>query len=313
MGFNISGIVINKKFNSDSLKEVLNWNLKNSTEIDFESASSNWNNKNICNVYYSDKGTLIFGDFEKGSYVQKRLSNENSMAFFFLESSMTFMFDYCENGITKRSIMVDNGKLIEEEGEKLQIEQNSNDISETIWKLIEVILGKSFFSIENDEKAIAYSFVSNDEEKDYDFKTHISKEVFAEKYSDSDLLKYFDIAIKYAQDNHLNIFLGSVTGHIDENDWALYNEIYNRHNNLLKLVSEISNRKTMNTEISKRMDLEYFAMIGTKSSSIDKENNDIIMDYIYKIKIPTKTKNETVVKNSNRNFVEKKNWWEFWK
>lgn len=67
MGFNISGLAINKNYEKDfdKLQEELGWNLKKESEISFESASSNWTEEGICNVYFTEKGTLMFIGLDK--------------------------------------------------------------------------------------------------------------------------------------------------------------------------------------------------------------------------------------------------------
>ncbi len=62
------------------------------------------------------------------------LKDLNTTTFAISESSMSFYFDYCENGIEIRSKMEVDGEIIDEEGEKLEIEKNEEDMSEIIFK-----------------------------------------------------------------------------------------------------------------------------------------------------------------------------------
>ncbi|PKB42494.1 hypothetical protein AX016_0661 [Cellulophaga sp. RHA19] len=159
MGFNISGLAINKNYENDfeKLQEELGWNLEKQSEIDFETASSNWTEDGICDVYFSEKGTLLFisMDMCAESWV---LKNNNTLTFALSETSMAFNINYCENGIERRSIMEVNDERMQDEGEKLSIEDKSEDTSEIIWNQIEVVIGKRFWDIEPDEKAIRYVF-----------------------------------------------------------------------------------------------------------------------------------------------------------
>jgi hypothetical protein len=160
MGFNISGLAINKNYENDfdSLQKELGWNLKKETEIDFETASSNWKEDGICDVYFSENGTLLFISMEMCTE-SFPLKNDNSLTFALSETSMAFYINYCENGIEKRSIIEVNDERMQDEGEKLEVENNAEDTSEIIWNQLEVVIGKRFWVIEPDEKATRYLFV----------------------------------------------------------------------------------------------------------------------------------------------------------
>ena len=62
MGFNVSGLVMDRNYedNFTELQNGLGWKLEKESEIDFETASENWKELDICDVYFSEKGTLIF-------------------------------------------------------------------------------------------------------------------------------------------------------------------------------------------------------------------------------------------------------------
>ena len=166
MGYNISGIAINKNYENEfeSLCNQLGWNLKKGTEIDFETASENWIDDNICNVYFTKNGTLIFIGIEKCEESFK-LENDNVLTFALSETSMVFKINYTEKGIEKRSIIEANDERMEDSGKELAVEKESEDTSEIIWNQIEVLLGKRFFDIELEEKVIQYSFNKNIELK----------------------------------------------------------------------------------------------------------------------------------------------------
>jgi hypothetical protein len=159
MGFNISGLAINKNYENDfeELQKELGFTLERDSEIDFETASSNWKEDGICDVYFSEKGTLMFISMDKCAESWP-LQNDNSLTFALSETSMAFNINYCENGVEKRSIIEFNGERMNEEGEKLEVEDKSEDASEIIWNQIEVVIGKSFWNIEPDEKAVRYVF-----------------------------------------------------------------------------------------------------------------------------------------------------------
>lgn len=157
MGFNISGLAINKNYERefDQLQKELGWNLEKQSEIDFETASSNWTDDGICNVYFTEKGTLMFIGMDMCTE-SFPLKNDNTLTFALSETSMAFNINYCENGVEKRSMMEVNDERMQDEGEKLEVEDESEDTSEIIWNQIEKVIGKSFWDIEPDEKAVRY-------------------------------------------------------------------------------------------------------------------------------------------------------------
>jgi hypothetical protein len=160
MGFNISGLAINKNYENDflQLQKELGWTLEKQADINVETASSNWKDDGICDVYFSEQGTLMFISMDKCAESWP-LKNANTMAFVLSEASMSFNLSYCENGVEKRSIMEVEGERMQESGEELEVEAQSEDTSEIIWNQLEVVLGKRFFDIELDEKAVRYVFV----------------------------------------------------------------------------------------------------------------------------------------------------------
>ena len=105
----------------------------------------------ICDVYFSENGTLLFISMEMCTE-SFPLKNDNSLTFALSETSMAFYINYCENGIEKRSIMEVNDERMQDEGEKLEVENNAEDTSEIIWNQLEVVIGKRFWVIEPDEK-----------------------------------------------------------------------------------------------------------------------------------------------------------------
>ena len=159
MGFNISGLVINQNYreNFEEIQNKLGWNLKKVEEIDFEIASTNWQVEDICDVYFTKKGTLLFLNMDlcTNSY---EIENVNTLTFALSETSMVFNLNYCENGIEVRSIMEVESEMIDNSGEKLEVEEKSNNTSEIIFNQIEVVLGKSFWDIEPNEKVFRYCF-----------------------------------------------------------------------------------------------------------------------------------------------------------
>ncbi|WP_165749543.1 hypothetical protein [Cellulophaga sp. Z1A5H] len=159
MGFNLSGIAINKNFEADFdyLQGKLGWNLEKHSEIDFETASSNWKDEEICDAYFSEQGTLLFISMDRCTE-SFSVENQNVLTFALSETSMAFNIIYTENCIEKRSIMQVEDHRMHDEGEKLAVESTSEDPSEIIWNQMGVVLGKPFWDIAPDAKATRYIF-----------------------------------------------------------------------------------------------------------------------------------------------------------
>lgn len=176
MGFNLSGLAINKNYSNefDSLQKELGWTLQKESEINFETASSNWKDDGICDVYFSENGTLLFLSMDMCTESWP-LKNSKSLTFALSETSMAFMILYCENGIEKRTIMEMDGNRVQDKGEKLEVENRSEDTSEIIWNQIEAVLGKRFWDIEPHEKAVRYRFVKTKINKESYTSTNVSK------------------------------------------------------------------------------------------------------------------------------------------
>lgn len=161
MGFNISGIAtnINFKDNLIELQKQLGLTLSFTEEINFEKASENWKEDEVCDIYFCETGTLLLINMDF-CIEPWSIENGNTLTFAISETSMAFNLSYCEGLKLRRSFMTMNNGIITDEGEKLQVEENTSDASEIIWKQLNAVLGKSFWNIEPSEKAHRYKLVS---------------------------------------------------------------------------------------------------------------------------------------------------------
>jgi hypothetical protein len=177
MGLNISGLVIDRNFEDrfTELQNELGWKLEKDCEVDFETASRDWKEDDICDVYFSAEGTLIFlnSDMCEEPFCLKK---DNTLTFTISETSMVFNFNYLEKGVIERSILEVENNRINDEGEKLDVEENIMDTSEIILKQIETSLGESFWDIEPDVKVKRYRFVKTDKQKIVETKQKVIKE-----------------------------------------------------------------------------------------------------------------------------------------
>ncbi|MFN8320437.1 MAG: hypothetical protein U0V54_13545 [Saprospiraceae bacterium] len=186
MGMNISGIAINKNYENDfeNLAKSLRWKLKKQAEIDFGTAVSNWKEKGICDVYFSETGTVLFVNMEMCAEGWG-LENDNALTFILSETSMAFNLHYCENGIHKRILIDVEGKRVFSRGDPMSVEANSGDMANIILNQLEVVIGKSFWDIEHTEKAYRYIFVDDSDDVEEDI---VTDEPHSDKIMENDIL-----------------------------------------------------------------------------------------------------------------------------
>ena len=319
MGFNISGIAIDKNYESEfkNLQKEFGWTLEKQSEINFETASSNWKDEGICDVYFSEQGTLLFISMDMCADSWS-LKADKTLTFALSETSMAFNISYCENGIEKRAIMEVEGNRMSDEGDKLEVESKSVDASEIIWNQLEVIMGKRFWDIDPSEKAIRYLFSKEKKPIQETAKVAnvvkpkqaatnevigdkpISKEDLKNNYTDKQLIQAFDQIIKFSQDNQINIFI---------HPWAHKN--YSRkYMNLFSIITEIESRPKLNSEIAKRLPQARFDMICRfDPEKVDSKTNNKMLAELNKIKLNHSNASANAVSKVNVN----KKWWEFWK
>jgi uncharacterized RDD family membrane protein YckC len=164
MGFNISGIAISKNYKDsmEDLQRAFHWKLDGPYDINFETASANWKDEGICDVYFTPRGTLLFVNVNLCDEAWS-IQDGNTLTFALSETSMAFNFNFCEGNTLKRSIMEVDGDRLNDTGEKLPAENGAADTSEVIWKQLEAVLGKRFWDIGPDEKAFRYRFVKKEQ------------------------------------------------------------------------------------------------------------------------------------------------------
>jgi len=161
MGFNLSGIAINKTFkdNLNELQQQLGLTLDFTEEINFERASENWKKDGICDIYFGEQGTLLFLNMDLCTDAWS-IENGNTLTFALSETSMAFNMNYCEGRALRRSFMEVNEDRMHDEGEKLASEENTEDTSKIIWDQLGAVLGQTYWSIGLEETAYRYKVLS---------------------------------------------------------------------------------------------------------------------------------------------------------
>lgn len=158
MGFNISGLVIDKNYenNISELETIIGEKLVFEKEVIFEETLESWKEETYCDIYFSKKGTFILLSMEIGGF-EFYAENQTAFSFVLSEMSMTFTINFTKENELVRSIMISED-MIEDEGVPFDFETEDEDKSELIYQLIENTLGESFHEIDLEAKCFRYSF-----------------------------------------------------------------------------------------------------------------------------------------------------------
>lgn len=159
MGFNISGIAINKNY-KDKLPEParsIDLSLAFDSEITYEEAAGNWKEDGICDIYFSDKGTLLFLPMDNctDGYAVK---GQTVLTFALSETSMAFNLNYYKNDRFVREAMEFDGDRVTDEGDPLPQENEEINVSGLAFQLIQEILGQKIEEIDLEARAYRYAF-----------------------------------------------------------------------------------------------------------------------------------------------------------
>lgn len=157
MGFNIAGIVVNKNYENEitELGQKLGFNFSFEKEIIYEEALGSWKDEDVCDIYFTSNGTILFATMEMCAN-EFYIDNQNVFSFCYSESSMAFGFNYTENAQFQRSIVEYGGDIMDETGEPLT-EEATSCTSEFIFDKISQVLGKDFLNIDLESRAFRYS------------------------------------------------------------------------------------------------------------------------------------------------------------
>lgn len=158
MGFNLSGVAINRNFKNDipELSAQLGLAFELDREITFQEASANWKDQGICDVYFGENGTLLFMSMDRCVDEMWYVEDAYTLTFALSEMSMSFSFNYYKVDEMIRSFVEVEGNRISDQGKKLPVEESESDTAEIIWKQLGEVLGQTFWSIGHDEKAFRY-------------------------------------------------------------------------------------------------------------------------------------------------------------
>ncbi len=164
MGYNLSGIVIDKNFlsNTGALSQILNHNLVFDGETDTTGLITGEEKTACINVYFSGSGTLILAPQDLCLERHYGYPGCRVLTFALSKTAMAFYFGYTENQEIVRSKMEVDGLLIEDQGDPLDTEAKAIDTSEVIWKQLAKVLGREFEAIQPEARWIRYAIEPGD-------------------------------------------------------------------------------------------------------------------------------------------------------
>lgn len=161
MGIIVGGVVIDKNYQSDieGLERILGKKLVYEGDTIFKKASVNEQEADNCEVYFSDRGTLVLTSIERASILHKATGQE-VLSFVIDEESMAFGLNYTRNNFLVRKVLEVEGDIVESKGELLDFEEGEEDKLELIYHVIEELLDEYIWDIEPQGKCISYRLVS---------------------------------------------------------------------------------------------------------------------------------------------------------
>lgn len=166
MGIIVGGVVIDRNYQSDieGLERILGKKLVYEGDTIFKKASVNEQGVDNCEVYFSDKGTLVLTSIERASILHKATGQE-VLSFVIDEESMTFGLHYTRNNFLVRKVVEVEGDIVESKGELLDFEEGEVDKIELIYHVIEELLDEYIWDIEPQEKCVSYRLAGLDAEE----------------------------------------------------------------------------------------------------------------------------------------------------
>ena len=141
MGFNFSGIVIKKVFQSEEeLGRCVESKVRYLEEVGFEEALTSFKEEAVVDVYQSKKGALLLPVF--GRLSDLRIFAAEAVQFILSDVSDTFYFEKYASGQLVQKFIMSDGELIQNTGNYTTDEDE--DWSEKIWQLADEYVLKDF-------------------------------------------------------------------------------------------------------------------------------------------------------------------------
>ena len=167
MGLKLSGIVINKNFESDitelfSLLSLEDYDLQKETTFEVET-SQIMENDNL-SIGFFGNGTYLSTDVHlltNDNLLKSASSNLTIIAFYINDTTSTYCFDWFTNGeyLRRKWISYSDKNIDSSEnfGEILPAEKKESDYLDIIFDLISLLLDKSFYEIDEGEQMFRFA------------------------------------------------------------------------------------------------------------------------------------------------------------
>ena len=147
MGFNIAGIIVNKKISDTDIETLLKLKIKFLKEVDFEDATSSFKDENTVDILQTETGTLLIT--ELGQMYDLDDSLHDSIQFMVSDISDTYYFEKFLKGHLVRKFITTQGETAEDVGEGHISEED--DLMEKVWEYIDTYLQNDFTNTMQDQ------------------------------------------------------------------------------------------------------------------------------------------------------------------
>jgi len=147
MGFNIAGIIVNKKISDTDIETLLKLKIKFLKEVDFEDATSSFKDENTVDILQTETGTLLIT--ELGQMYDLDDSLHDSIQFMVSDISDTYYFEKFSKGQLVRKFITTQGETAEDVGEGHISEED--DLMEKVWEYIDTYLQNDFTNTMQDQ------------------------------------------------------------------------------------------------------------------------------------------------------------------
>lgn len=160
MGYNLSGITINKNFNgsTEELIKHIKWPLEYVKEVTYEESSTAYHDDDVFDIFFSKSGTLILSISPDD--INPLISKDcEVLRFMISETTMAFFFDKYVDGVNRREYFEHEGEVKNDLGTPLKEELNEEDAMEKTMNIIQNIFGENLYDFELSTKGHRYKKV----------------------------------------------------------------------------------------------------------------------------------------------------------
>jgi hypothetical protein len=145
MGYNIAGLLINKKIEGiEELKQLLDAKLSSIEEVDFEEATASDREEGMIDVLTTESGTLLFMELGQMYDLSAFPKDADVIQFMISDVSDTYYFEKYSGGEPVRKYITSQGDTAEDSGEGFINEDD--ELEEKIWEYADAYLQNDFMN-----------------------------------------------------------------------------------------------------------------------------------------------------------------------